>query len=396
MNGVAEPGDGRGEPARWTRRHLAAPVGGPATTAPVIGLPAPPRVLPHDDIWDLWPIQEEDGSTTVVGGRELWIALAAPALGHPEERHDHARLRLLARDAGGWTDLGHVFADGASPGSREWSGSTVRRPDGTLSVFYTAAGRRGEARPTFAQTVVEARARLVTDGGRILLDQAAEHREVLRSDGVTYLPADDIEGGPGRIKAFRDPGWFRDPADGREYLLVAASVAASPGEGHAFMGAVALAAAEQGGWSLRPPLLVADGVNHEIERPHIVVHGSSYYLFFCTQRQSFHPRGSAPTGLYGFVAPALAGPYTPLNGSGLVLANPVEEPDQAYAWLVLPDLKVVSFLNYRSIGGPDPWTAGPGAARAAFGGTIAPVLELTLREDATTVVVPASAGAVSG
>ncbi|MFI9575486.1 glycoside hydrolase family 68 protein [Microbispora rosea] len=382
-----------GEPARWTRKHLAALVGDAATTAPVIGLPAPPRVLPHDDIWDLWPIQEEDGSTTVVRGRELWIALSAPALGHPEERHDRARLRLLARDADGWTDLGHVFADGASPGSREWSGSTVRRADGTLSVFYTAAGRRGEARPTFAQTVVEARGRLVTDDGRILLDQAAEHREILRSDGVTYLPADEVEGGPGRIKAFRDPGWFRDPADGREYLLVAASVAASAGADHAFMGAVALAAATPGGWSLRPPLLVADGVNHEIERPHVVVHGSSYYLFFCTHRHSFHPPGSAPTGLYGFVAPRLTGPYTPLNGSGLVLANPAEQPDQAYAWVVLPDLKVVGFVNYRSTGGTDPWQAGPAEARAAFGGTIAPVLELILNEDATSAVVPVPTGA---
>jgi levansucrase len=259
-----------------------------------------------------------------------------------------------------------------------------------VSVFYTAAGRRGEARPTFAQTVVEARARLVTDGGRVLLDQAAEHREILRSDGVTYLPADEVEGGPGRIRAFRDPGWFRDPADGREYLLVAASVAASADADHDFMGAVALAAAEPGGWSLRPPLLVADGVNHEIERPHIVVHRSSYYLFFSAHRHSFHPPGSAPTGLYGFVAPGLTGPYTPLNGSGLVLRNPAEEPDQAYAWLVLPDLKVVSFLNYRSTGGPDPWKAGPAEARAAFGGTIAPVLELTLREAATSVVVPVS------
>ncbi|MEV1202418.1 glycoside hydrolase family 68 protein [Microbispora rosea] len=144
---------------------------------------------------------------------------------------------------------------------------------------------------------------------------------------------------------------------------------------------------------VRPPLLVADGVNHEIERPHVVVHGSSYYLFFCTHRHSFHPPGSAPTGLYGFVAPSLTGPYTPLNGSGLVLGNPAEQPDQAYAWVVLPDLKVVGFVNYRSTGGADPWQAGPAEARAAFGGTIAPVLELILNEDATSAVVPVPTGA---
>ncbi|RSM91865.1 glycoside hydrolase 68 family protein, partial [Kibdelosporangium aridum] len=59
------------------------------------------------------------------------------------------------------------------------------------------------------------------------------------------------------------------------------------------MGAVAVATSAD--WTLLPPLVCADGVNHEIERPHIVVHQSRYYLFFCTTRQAFHPAGSAPT-----------------------------------------------------------------------------------------------------
>jgi levansucrase len=319
-------------------------------------------VLPHHDIWDAWPVQEEDGSTTVLDGAELWMALSAPAVGDPEERHDRARIRLLTRTGDRWADLGDVFADGTSLGSREWSGSAVHRPDGTVSVFYTAAGVRGETRPTFHQGVVEARTRL---GGPDVLDRDVEHRMVLRADGP-YLPADEVEGGPGRIRAFRDPGWFRDPADGREYLLVAASV---PGQDR-FMGAIALAAATPDGWTLQPPLIVADGVNHEIERPHVIVHDSRYYLFFCTSRQAFHPAGSAPTGLYGFVAPALTGPYEPLNASGLVIQNPPGQPDQAYAWLVLPNLHVESFVNY---------LPGPGTARIRFGGTAAPTLHLDLR-----------------
>lgn len=125
-------------------------------------------------------------------------------------------------------------------------------------------------------------------------------------------------------------------------------------------------------------VLVAEGVNHELERPHVIVHDSRYYLFFSTQRHSFHPPGSAPTGLYGFPAPRLTGPYEPLNGSGLVLQNPSHEPDQAYAWLVLPNLQVISFANYRSHPGGDPRHAGAAQARAGFGGTVAPVLELTL------------------
>ncbi|MDT0319007.1 glycoside hydrolase family 68 protein [Streptomyces millisiae] len=369
-------------PTRWTRRDLDRLAGEPATTAPVIDPATTPRVLPEHDIWDLWPVQREDGTTATVREGELWMTLSAPAVGHPEHRHDIARLHLLARAGDRWTDLGHVFPDGASPGSREWSGSALLRPDGTVSVIYTATGERGEARPTFHQRVVEARPRLITDGGATRLARDAEHRVVLRSDGLSYLPADEIAGGPGRIRAFRDPAWFRDPADGVAYLLVAASV---PWRDR-FMGAVALARETAEGWSLCPPLLVADGVNHEIERPHVVVHRSRYHLFFCTSRQSFHPPG-APTGLYGFVAPSLTGPYEPLNGSGLVVRNPPTRPDQAYAWWVLGDLSVVSFVNYLLPDGSDPRQLPAAEARAAFGGTVAPVLDLTL-DHATAHAVP--------
>ncbi len=330
---------------RWTRRHLDLITDAPATTAPPILGPVPPA-LPGYDLWDMWPIQEEDGATALFDGRELWMGLTAPALGHPEERHDVARIRLLALDEGKWVDLGDQFPDGASPGSREWSGTALRRADGTVSVFYTAAGFRGEERPTFVQRVFEAR--------------EGVHREIVRSGGEFFLPADEREGGPGKIRAFRDPAWFRG------HLLVAASV--PWGERH--MGAIALTGPESEGYPMYPPLLVADGINREIERPHVVARDGLFYLFFCTHRQSFEPAGAAPTGLYGFVSDQLTGPYEPLNGSGLVIGNPAAQPDQAYAWMVLDDLRAVSFLDYR----------GP-VERAHFGGTVAPTLHLRLDGD---------------
>ena len=375
-------------PFLWTRQHLGRLAETAATAAPDIGALEPPRVMRDDDIWDPWPVQEMDGSPSVVEGRELWMALSAPAAGHPEGRHDVARLRLLATEGNGWDDLGPAFGDGLTPGSREWSGSAVRRPDGSVSVYYTAAGYRGETRPSYVQRVIEARSKLVTSSGRIRLEGLGEHREVLRAHGRAYVPTAELEGAPGLIRAFRDPGWFRDPADGSEYLLVAASVPARDG----FMGAIALAAEEGGRWSLRPPVLVADGINHELERPHVVVRESRYYLFLVTQRHSFHPPGSAPTGLYGFVAPSLSGPYEPLNGSGLVIRNPSDEPDQAYAWWVLPDLRAMSFVNYRSADGADMRYAAAVEARARFGGTIAPIVQLAL-DGATTAIVAQPAGA---
>lgn len=366
--------------ARWTRRHLARLVASRRTTAPAVDGAAPPPLLPGTDLWDLGPVQEDDGTPSVVQGRELWMALSAPAVGHPEDRHDVARLRLLARDGADWSDLGPVFADGASPGSREWSGCAVRHRDGTVSVFYTAAGRRGEAAPTYVQRVMEARSRLV-DGVR--LELAVEHRELVRPDGRTYLLADEKDGMPGHIRAFRDPSWFRDPKDGRGYLLIAASV---PWRGR-FMGAVAIAADDAGDWSLQPPLLRAQGISHEIERPHVVVQDLRYYLFFSAQRHTFHPPLAAPTGLYGFAARDLSGPWEALNGSGLVIRNPPSAPDQAYAWLVLPDLRAVSFLNYRSPAGGDLRRAPAEEARAGFGGTLAPTLQLALDGSVTSIVV---------
>ena len=377
-----------GRPARWTRRHLDRLVDTPATTAPAIGPTAPARMLPRYDIWDPWPVQDPDGSPAVILGSELWMALSAPATGHPEQRHDHARIRLLTRGGERWHDRGPVFAAGTSPGSREWSGCAVRRPDGTISIFYTAAGRRGEPRPTFQQRIMEARPRLSTGRAAVRLDRRVPHHEVLRCVGDAYLPANGDEGGPGQIRAFRDPGWFRDPADGREYLLVAASI--PWGDRH--MGAIALAGPTAPAdptardWTLLPPLVVAEGINRDLERPHVVVHRARYFLFFSTSRHSFQPRNAAPTGLYGFVAPTLTGPYEPLNGSGLVIRNPSTQPDQAYAWLVLPDLRVVSFVNYPAANGYDPDQAPATEARARFGGTVAPLLRLALGSAATSVV----------
>jgi levansucrase len=369
-------------PFLWTRQHLVRLVQTEATTVPAIDHRDLARVLPTDDIWDLWPIQQADGSPSVVGDRELWMTLSAPAVGHPEHRHDVARLRLLAKAGEEWTDLGPAFGEGTSPGSREWSGSAVRMPDGSISVFYTATGLRGESRPSFFQRVIQARTRLAINGRSVRLEAPDDHREILRSDGRTYLPADEIDGAPGQIRAFRDPAWFRDPVDGREYLLVAASV---PWRDR-FMGAVALAVEDAGGWSLLPPVLIADGINHEIERPHVVLHRSRYYLFFSTQRHGFHPAGAAPTGLYGLVAPSLTGPYEPLNGSGLVIQNPPDAPDLAYAWWVLPDLRAIGFVNYRSANGTDMRNAPAAEARAHFGGTIAPAVQLALRGATTSIV----------
>jgi levansucrase len=85
------------------------------------------------------------------------------------------------------------------------------------------------------------------------------------------------------------------------------------------------------------------------------------------------------------VAPALFGPYTPLNASGLVLTNPVSEPRQAYAWQVLPTLEVVSFVDLWGLQGRDV-EAEPILKTTHFGGTIAPLIKIDINKHSTSLM----------
>lgn len=352
-------------PAAWTAQHVATLTDGhPA--APVIGEADIVRLSDTLDLWDAWPVQERDGTLLrLPGGTELWMALAAPRFDDPDERHGHARIHLFHRLDGRWTHVGPAMPDGFAPGSREWSGSAIRDDaTGAIILYFTAAGRRDEPVPTFEQRMFSARATLDPSG---MLINWRDLHEVVPPDATLYM-ATTVGGGIGTIKAFRDPAYFRDPADGRHHLFFAGSL---PGSTSAFNGVVGHATAPADApdaWTIAPHLISADTLNNELERPHMLVHGGRYYLFWSTQRHVFDPAGpTGPTGLYGMVADHLAGPWRPINGSGLVFANPASAPAQAYSWLVLPDLSVTSFI--------DNWGA-DGDRR--FGGTFAPFVHIWL------------------
>ena len=347
----------------WTAAQVTGIAAATLPAMPVLGAGDIVRVVPGLDLWDFWPVQTPDGAVAGIAGGELWFALSAAAEGEPALRHDRARLRLLRRVNGVWSDLGNALPDGLNPGSREWSGSAIVDQAGILTLFFTVAGRAGEARTTYAQRLFQTRAAVGDDG---LPSGWSMPAESVASDGVDYVVADQTEGAIGTIKAFRDPGYFRDPADGASYLLFAASLARSASP---FNGAVGIARAQDASlerWSLLPPLVHSDTLNNELERPHIVMRDGLYYLFWSTQGSVFAPGIEAPTGLYGMVAERLSGPYRPLNGTGLVLANPTASPAQAYSWLVLDDLRVTSFIDQLDSG------------RGGFGGAPAPELRLAV------------------
>jgi levansucrase len=92
------------------------------------------------------------------------------------------------------------------------------------------------------------------------------------------------------------------------------------------------------------------------------------------------------------VGPSLFGPYQPLNGTGLVLANPAAEPRQCYAWQVIPSdrdcLEVISFVDYWGLQGRDP-SSDPVLKAQQFGGTIAPLVRIELSGATTRILTEA-------
>lgn len=360
----------------WTADHIGAIDVAAISVAPTIAPGG--SILPGIDLWDYWPVQEMDGRQASIGGGELFMFLSAPQQPDPDARHGVARLRLIHRRDGQWHDLGLLFPDGFSPGSREWSGSAIVSADHSrVKLYFTAAGDRDEVVESFRQRLFESEAGLSVRGDRIALSPWSTPREMVAPDGELYMG--DMAGGGrvGTIKAFRDPGFFHDPADGRDYVLFSGSAAQSASD---WNGVVGLARCDRAaGWTLLPPLIQAEGLNNELERPHIVLHGGLYYLFWSTQRKVFASNGpTGPNGLYGMVADRLQGPWSPINGTGLVFANPSDAPFQAYSWFVLPDLTVQSFADMIGLGHPPRDAA---EARAHFGGVPAPELRLWLEGD---------------
>ena len=354
------------EHARDARRAVAAQI-------PVIESVDRAGLEPGRIYWDMWPIQTASGHIAQINGRELWMALGAPDRKDPSIRHFEAKIYLLERQGTRWIDLGAALPEFDVDYEREWSGSAIIDGD-SLSLYFTGAGVAQRA-GGYQQRLFEAHASIGETG--LPVDWT---KPVLSVEGYgpDYMPADAHEGEAGKIKAFRDPAFFKDPADGAEYLIFSGSLAGSSSD---FNGVLGIAKRDGERWDLLPPLISAEGVNNELERAHVVFYEGRYYAFWVTQTHTFAPDlRQAPTGLYGMVADSLFGEYRPLNGSGLVLATPESEPLQSYSWFVSSELLVSSFVDFYGLEGRT-LPSDTGEANAFFGGVPAPLLKLTIDDD---------------
>ena len=369
--------------SHWSPQHVARIAPDGPDRLPVL---TPADIVPIDpayDFWDMWQIARADGSTVFVDGRSYWFFLGTPRFDDPEARHDAARIYLTSHGADGWQLHGATFPDGFTPGSREWSGSAVLAEDSeTLTLYFTAAGRR-DGPHSFEQRLFETVGRFTVEGGTARTDHWSQPIESIVADGNCYRIANEVVAPPTGIKGFRDPGFFHDPATGRDHLLFVGSAAWTDMPLDGVIGVTSRDSADAP-WQLGTPLVEAIGVNSELERPHIILRDGLYYLFWSTQAKRFAPGLPAPTGLYAMVADSMDGPWRPVNGSGLVAGNPVAEPTQAYCWWVTGEGQVAAFVDYAGLNGAD---AGADVAlrRAQFGGTAAPFFRLDFDGDRVTI-----------
>jgi levansucrase len=403
-------------------------------------------------VWDSWPLTDAKADQFSYNGWEVIFSLVADRSLGFDDRHTYAELGYFFRRTGipasqrpangGWTYGGLVFPPGASgevfddqsfTHQTEWSGSTRIFANGRLKVFYTAVAFYRDAN---GADIKPADARIMMSPGKIRADRSGvwftgfeKHHELLKPDGRWYQT-----GAQNPFYNFRDPFTFRDPAHpGQTFMVFEGNTATQrgtracttadmgyrPGDpytetpdevmdrnAHLFMGNVGLAVARNKQltkWRFLPPILSANCVTDQTERPQIYMKDGKYYLFTISHRTTYAAGLDGPEGVYGFVGDGIRSDYQPVNhGSGLALGNPTNlnflpgrpfAPDfnqhpghfQAYSHYVMPDGLVQSFID--TIGTHDNFRRG---------GTLGPTVRININGDQTSVDYTYGDGGLGG
>lgn len=367
-------------------------------------------------VWDTWTLTDGRSDQFSFKGWEIAFSLVADRhAGYGfDDRHTEARLGYFYRRAdipaaqrpadGGWTYGGHVFPDGASgaifedqsfSSQTEWSGSTRIFEGNKLRVFYTAVAfyrnPDGSNVKPYDPRIVQSEGRIFADEDGVWLTGFRDQHDLLQPDGTYYQT-----GAQNEFFNFRDPFTFEDPAHpGETYMVFEGNTAVERGEractvedmGYAEdedpalvetpdevmdlganyqMANVGLARATNAAltqWEFLPPILSANCVTDQTERPQIFIKDGKYYLFTISHRGTYAAGIDGPEGVYGFVGDGIRSDFQPVNrGSGLALGNPTNlnflggepfAPDfnqpfghfQSYSHYVQPGGLVTSFID---------------------------------------------------
>ncbi|MDZ5712820.1 glycoside hydrolase family 68 protein [Jeotgalibacillus haloalkalitolerans] len=360
-------------------------------------------VAPDHWVWDTWPLQNRDGSLAKIKGYRVAFALVAPRNLGWGARHTEARIGMFTSKNGkDWTYQGIPYEYEEALGHMQWAGSAMLDEEGKVHFFYTATGEKENWQQdnwerTAPQKLAKTTFDISADKEGVHLTNEGEHEIMLEADGEYYETIEQADSPI--ITAFRDPYFFQDPATGKEYILFEGQTgdnydylkpenigdeeyrqtADVPAGAEKYNGNIGIAEVTDDDASeleMMPPLLESIGTNHQMERPHMVVKDGNYYLFTISHTFTYAPGLTGPDGVYGFVSEeGMFGDYEPMNESGLVIANPEDNPYQAYSWNILPDFQVISFINEpRDENG-----------EVQFGGTFAPTLQIEVDGKTSTI-----------
>ena len=375
-------------------------------------------------VWDTWSLTDESANQLSYKGWDVIFSLVAPRDIPFDDRHWNARIGYFFRPTNAdptttpWQYGGYLFPDDASISTTEWSGSTRLIRGNTVQTFYTATtGPKGKRPGTEGKPAVIASSfgKIHADRNGVSFDGFSKHTKLLEPDGAMYQTPEQNQS-----FAFRDPFTFEDPAHpGKTFMVFegnsagvrgseatkcdASDLGYRKGEENAetvdevnSSGAfyqranIGLAVAENKDltrWKLLPPLLSANCVNDQTERPQIYIQRENgrlkYYLFTISHQFTYAAGTRGPDGVYGFVGDGIRSDYKPLNDSGLVLGSPTDlnlPPDrpesptqgqnprqfQAYSHYVQPNGLVQSFID--NVDGRRGGTLAPTVKINFFGG----------------------------
>lgn len=410
-----------------------------------------PMINPGVWVWDTWPLSDFYANNIAFDGWEIIFSLTAdPHAGYVfDDRHVHARIGYFYRRAGvpaalrpsdgGWTYGGHLFPDGSSAQvfgaipmtqNAEWSGSArLLNQGGTVSLYYTALAfnRNPDGSNITPPVAIITR----TDGhvhankNGIWFTGFKDHTALLQPDGVNYQT-----GTQNQFYSFRDPFTFIDPAHPENVYMVFEGNTAGPrgartctdadlgyapndpyredlqavmDSGAAFQKAnVGLAVATDRDlktWKFLPPILSANCVDDQTERPQIYLKDGKYYLFTITHRTTYAAGIDGPDGVMGFVGNGIRSDFLPMNGgSGLVLGNPTDLNEPAGAPFALdPNQNSRTFQSYSHYIMPgglvESFVDAIGTRR---GGTLAPTVKINIAGPTTTIDLSYGLGGLGG
>lgn len=314
--------------------------------------------------WDAWPVRTPDGGVAVIDDWVVMVGLSSETDANSDfPFFTRSTWRYWYTRNGEWTPGGVIFERTKALGSRQWAGSTIYDPESNQITFYYTAvgaldaesleadtptralsdGHPGAGRPNTEQRMAMVTASVSAGDTGVSFSDFGDHEMILEADGEIYVTEEAYI--PGKvIYGMRDPHYWLDDKTGKEYILFTANAAGMPDP---FNGVVGLAEKIDGTWTLQRPIIAAPGVSSQLERPHVITRDDGLYVFFSTHSFTFADGLDGPEGLYGFYTAEgdIRGTYSAMNGTGLVLGNPPAAPNQTYSYLVLPDGKVMSYVN---------------------------------------------------